>query len=226
MYRVPGGYGGIAFLLSATFVRAFLTLAAMIALMALFGRWQSQMLQSQDITSLLVVVGSFMCGWFVIFYQFMPFLGQLRFLRTLPISATSLAAVLIAVATLPLIALGVLVTTFAWLVLGTPAALTVLSSYTFILAPAALCVFVAVWRGGGKQAHALLLLTLFRVLFRALVVADIFPVPGNPVPSVWSSRRDKHSCGFPAHALRYPVEQSRLSVSANTSGNLPWGRSG
>jgi hypothetical protein len=44
---------------------------------------------------------------------------------------------------------------------GAPAGLTVLKSYTFILAPASLCVFFAVWRGDGMQAYVLMAITLF-----------------------------------------------------------------
>ena len=62
---------------------------------------------------------------------------------------------------LPLIALGALVAGGAGLAMGIAAGLTVLKSYTFILAPASLCVFFAVWRGEGMQAYALLAITLF-----------------------------------------------------------------
>lgn len=88
-------------------------------------------------------------------------LRQQRFLRTLPISATRLAAVMLSIVILPLVALGALAAGGAGLALGTPAGLTVLNSYTFILAPGSLCVFFAVWRGDGMQAYALLLVTMF-----------------------------------------------------------------
>jgi hypothetical protein len=61
---------------------------------------------------------------------------------------------------LPLITLGALAAGGAGLALGTPAGLTVLKSFTFILAPASLCVFFAVWRGDTGQAYALLAITL------------------------------------------------------------------
>ena len=41
-HRPPEGFGGIRFLISTTFVRIFLWVAAMIALMALLQQWQGQ----------------------------------------------------------------------------------------------------------------------------------------------------------------------------------------
>jgi hypothetical protein len=43
-------------------------------------------------------------------------------------------------------------------------AITFLKSYTFILAPASLCVFFVVWRGDGMLAYALLIFTMFGFL--------------------------------------------------------------
>ena len=160
-HRPPEGYGGIRFLISSTFVRIFLWAAAMIALMALLQQWQDQAMPRYAAISSFAEMGSFMSCLCIVFFQFLPVLRQLRFLRTLPTSATRLAAVMITIVILPLIALGALAAGGAGLALGTPAGLTVLKSYTFILAPAALCVFFAVWRGDGNQAYLLLIITLF-----------------------------------------------------------------
>jgi hypothetical protein len=160
-HRPPEGYGGIRFLISTTFVRIFLWVAAMIALMALLQQWQFQAMPRYVSISTFAAMGSLMSCGFIIVFQFLPVLRQLRFLRTLPTSATRLAAVMISIVILPLIALGALAAGGAWLALGSAAGLTVLKSYTFILAPASLCVFFAVWRGDGMQAYALMAITLF-----------------------------------------------------------------
>jgi hypothetical protein len=159
-HRPPEGYGGIPFLISTSFVRMFLWVAAMMALMALLQQWQGQAMQRYLAISIFAAMGSLMSCGFIIVFQLLPVLRQLRFLRTLPTSATRLAAVMLAIVILPLIALGALVAGGAWLALGTPAGLTVLKSYTFILAPASLCVFFAVWRGDGIQTYVLLAITL------------------------------------------------------------------
>jgi hypothetical protein len=160
-HRPPEGYGGIRFLISTTFGRIFLLVTAMMALMALLQQWNGVTMSQHFAVMMFAGTGSFMACGFIIVFQFLPVLRQLRFLRTLPTSATRLAAVMLSIVILPLIALGALVTIGAWLAIGAPAALTVLNSYTFILAPASLCVFFAVWRGDSMQAYALLLVTMF-----------------------------------------------------------------
>ena len=57
-------------------------------------------------------------------------------------------------------ALGVLVAGAAWLVTGLAAAVNVLGGYTFMLAPAAFCIWFGVWRGGGLLSLGFLLLIL------------------------------------------------------------------
>ncbi len=170
--RAPGGYGGIVFLFRTTFLRAFSTLLAMVILMLLLSRWQGQ-IGTQGMTDLIIRVGSFMSCWFVILYQFGPLQRQLRFLRTLPISTTRLAATMLAIALLPLMAVGALVALIAEWSWGTGAALTALHSYTLILAPTALCLFFVIWRGSGKQGYFLLFLTLFGFLFGGIFLNEI-----------------------------------------------------
>jgi hypothetical protein len=222
-HRAPGGYGAIPFLIRTSFVRAFSYIVAMVALMALLLYWQGQRISRPQDIVLFVAMGSFMSCWFIVFYQLMPVLRQLRFLRTLPISATGLAAVMIGIAILPLVALGTLVAGVSGPALGTSAAITVLSSYTFILAPTALCVFFAVWRGAGKQAYALSLLTMFGFFIGGVWLQTFFHYPeipftlGGPVAAIsillaflLTRRALMHS----SHAYR---------VQANNLGNLPGG---
>ena len=101
---------------------------------------------------------------FVPLSELLAVLRQLRFLRTLPISATRLAAVMIALTILPLFAVGALVAGVAGLIGATRAAIMLWESFTFILAPASLCVFFIVWRGEGMQGYALLAFPLFGFL--------------------------------------------------------------
>jgi hypothetical protein len=158
-HRAPGGYGGIAFLIRILFVRIFLIGLAVLLIMPLMivlqGRLKSW---HQAIETLLGGMGNGLPFCFVIFFMLIPSLMQLRFLRTLPIPATRLAIVLIAMALLPLIALGALMVGFAGWALGTPTAIMVSKCYVFILAPVSLSVFFAVWRGVGIQTYALMLL--------------------------------------------------------------------
>jgi hypothetical protein len=90
-----------------------------------------------------------------------PCLRQLRLLRTLPISLIGLTGALMAIMLVPLIALGAASAAVAAVALGTPAALTFLTSYTFELVPASLATFLAVWLGDGKPCYAVLIGVLF-----------------------------------------------------------------
>jgi hypothetical protein len=85
----------------------------------------------------------------------------LRLLRTMPISAVGLSGTLMAIMLLPLISLGGASAAVAALAMGIPAALTFLSDYTFVLAPASLSVLLAVWLGEGKLGYAVLIVLLF-----------------------------------------------------------------
>ena len=67
---------------------------------------------------------------------------------------------LIFLALLPVLALGALTTGIAWLSSDAPVTLLVLNHFLFVLAPASLCVAVAIWRGTGIQTYVMLLLML------------------------------------------------------------------
>ncbi len=225
----PGGPGGIPFLIRTTFVRMFLYLAAMNAVIALLAPleswWQGHAIP-QDLAIVMFAGGSFMFCGFVIVFELLPVLRQLRWLRTLPISATRLAAVMIAITLLPLIALGALAAGVVGPALGASAAITFLKSYTYILAPASLCVFFCVWRGDGMQAYALLGFTLFGFLKLhgwlqlhshrlELPFSLIGPIVAISVLLAFLLTR---------YALLHSSRAYR--VQANPFGNAPWARAG
>jgi hypothetical protein len=132
--------------------------------MVLLWRLQGQTSPQKLSILILAATGSFLSSGFLVVFQLLPLLRHLRYLRTLPISATRLALIIVAIVTLPLVALGALAAAVAWLTLGAPAALPFLNSYTFILAPASLCAFIAVWRGDRMEGCALLIVTIFAFL--------------------------------------------------------------
>lgn len=159
-------------------VRTFLYLAAMEALLALLWHWNGRPAAEMG---LFATLGSFMSGWFVVVFRLTPDLSQLRLLRTLPVSATHLAAALITPVIAPLFALGLLVAGVVSSTVGLSPAIAALKSFIFILAPGALCVFVTVWRGVGMQAYALQLLILFGFLLAPLWLGRYFRYPEPPL---------------------------------------------
>jgi hypothetical protein len=178
-FQPNGGYGGMAFLVTTLFARAFSYLVLMAALLALLAVLQRQLLTAAPDFTMMAVMGSFLSCWFLVFFQFMPLLRHLRLLRTLPVSPTVLAAVLLGLVVLPLLALTPLVTALAWVAVSPEAALTCLNSYTFTVAMGALCVFFAVWRGAGVQGYSL----------------QFFCLVGSLVGYLWSQGR------FPSHEM-------------------------
>jgi hypothetical protein len=162
--QVAGGYGGVAFLINSSTLRSFTVVAAMIALMLLISLGQQQALPENLALRVLIQTGSFLACGFILLYQLLPVLRQVRLLRTLPISTTRLAGVLIALIVLPLLAVGALASVVVWPLLGASVAVVFLKSYAFILAPGALCVFFALWRGEGVMGYAMMLGILFGFL--------------------------------------------------------------
>jgi hypothetical protein len=123
--------------------------------------------------------------FFMVLFLAMPVLRQLRLWRTLPISATRLAALIIALAVLPLIAVGAVgavVASFAW---GQVAAITTIKSYAFVLAPAAFSVFLATWLGTGRVVYILLFLII--MTFGVLGPINDERLLHHPIPLILSS---------------------------------------
>jgi hypothetical protein len=160
-HPVEPGYGGVPFLVLSRVVRMFGLLAAMSALTALLWIWRGSAIPEHTAIVIFAGTGSMMSWGFMLVFQLLPVLRQLRLLRTMPLSVMGLSITLIAIMLLPLIALGAVSAAVAGVALGTPAALTFLSDYIFALAPTSLCVFLAVWLGEGKLAYAGLIVVFF-----------------------------------------------------------------
>jgi hypothetical protein len=220
----PRGCGGMTFLLRSTFVSAFLSLAAAIAIMALVWQWQDHaLLRSRNMVTELVPLGSVMCGWLIIFSRVMPLVRQLRFLRTLPVSATRLACVMLATALLPLIAMGALVTVVAGLFLGTAEAVTILKSFTLVLAPVALCMSFAIWRGDEKGLYVLQILALIGFVFVFMHLQTLFHHPEHPFHLIGPVLGICLLLAFLHTRLVIRCGSRAYRVQANAGANHPWG---
>lgn len=156
--HVPVGRGGISFLIGTTFTRGFLWLAAMVTLMTLLSLRRPPGVSFNFGLMMLTQMGSVMSLWFILLSHVMTALRELRLWRTLPISATRLAVVIVGLAILPLVAVGVMSAGIAYLAWGNEAAITALKSYLYVLAPAALSMCFATWQGTGRMVCMLLFL--------------------------------------------------------------------
>jgi len=150
--------GAISFLMRTISARIFLIVLVVVAYAGLILRLEGVIDTWEG--AVRCIGGLASAFWVIIFFQVTPVVQHLRFLRTLPISASGLAALLMTIGMLPLLALGVLVASAAWPICGSSSAITILGTYAFTLAPAALCIAFAVWRGGGLSSSAFLLFIL------------------------------------------------------------------
>ncbi|MBU6402109.1 MAG: hypothetical protein KGS61_17460 [Verrucomicrobia bacterium] len=154
-YRAPAGHGGIPFLVRTYAGRAFLVVTAMVALMALLLTWHGFAASPEAAVGQFATLSSFMSALLILFLYLLPVVRQLRYLRSLPVSSSRLALVLLGITVLPLAGLGGLVAGAAGLLSGIPAAVTVLKTYTWMLALTSLCVCLAAWRGEEIQVWVL-----------------------------------------------------------------------
>lgn len=154
-------YGGVPFFILSRVVRMFYIIASTSGLTALLWLWRGSPMPGHTAVVMFAGTGSLMSFGFMIVFQLLPALRQLRLLRTMPISGVGLSSALMAIMLLPLIALGGASAAVAALAMGTPAALTFLSDYTFVLAPASVCVVLAVWLGEGKPGYVVLIVIWF-----------------------------------------------------------------
>jgi hypothetical protein len=155
------GAGGIPFFILSRVRRMLSLIGAMSVLGTLILIWRGSPMPGHNGVVVFAGTWSLMsCGVLMVF-QLIPALRQLRLLRTLPVSLFGLAGALMAIMLVPLIALGAASAAVAGVALGPPAALTLLTSYTFQLVPASLAIFLAVWLGDGKPGYAVLIALLF-----------------------------------------------------------------
>lgn len=221
---VPTGPGAMQFLLRTLWVRAFFQIGFMVALMVLAFQLLDQGISPSANSDLWAPMVSFMPAWFIVFYQFMPVLQHLRLLGTMPISAGKLAAALLALALVPLSSLGALVSVIVWPMWGASAALAYSNCFVFAIGGAAVCAFLAVWRGLGMQGYALILLSLlgflmahlwlqgqFRYLERPFVLAGPIALAFVLLAFVLTRQVLMHSC----HSYR---------VKADPFGEFPMAR--
>jgi hypothetical protein len=178
--QLEPGAGGIPFFIFSRVRRICSLIGAMSALGVLLLMWRGSPMPGHAGVVVFAGTWSLMSCGFIMVFQLIPALRQLRLLRTLPISLFGLAGALMAIMLVPLIVLGAASAAVAAVALGTPAALTFLTSYAFELAPASLATFLAVWLGDGKPGYIVLIALLFgsqQVQLRLQAYLHVMEVP-------------------------------------------------
>ncbi|MCX6894502.1 MAG: hypothetical protein NTZ16_03145 [Verrucomicrobia bacterium] len=172
-YKAPTGFGGLPFLMHTTTLRSVLIGFLMLAMMTLWipfvshdstrmlvhGSMRTQIISSMATTTSMPLL-------FVAMFQIFPVVLQIRFLRTLPISPSVLAATLVF---LPMISVGVLcliTVALAGPMAGVAVLLPVFKNFLLTVTLSAIAILLIVSRG-------LDILTYFLIVFGCIVSTSL-----------------------------------------------------
>ena len=155
-HQAEKGGGGLAYLVTRNSLRAVLIGMAMLLLMPLmiaYGKgWEAALNASADMNSMPFL--------FVFIFSVIPALVQLRFLRTLPVSASQLTLALLTMLLAPccvLAAINVLCTGAAS---GWEAAFMLVAKLIVTICPLTLVLPLALWRGFGRVSYILMIVVV------------------------------------------------------------------
>ena len=118
---------------------------------------------------------------FVLLFFISPIVFQLRFLRTLPISPSALAAILVFLPVFSIAAVGMIVTTLASFVAGEAVILHTANCFLMLGAEATVMVSLIVWRGLDTLTYLLIFLMLISESFIKLGMTIVFHL-GSKTP--------------------------------------------
>ncbi|MFO1489137.1 MAG: hypothetical protein U1F65_11740 [Verrucomicrobiota bacterium] len=153
------GFGGVTLLLTQTVARSLLMSVVMVLVIYVMALMQGRINDWRHIATPVMKMGLFPL-WLMIFFSVLPIFFQLRHLRTLPISTSKLALILMGSYLLPMMIVGAAFCGGAWLSGGVPLALETGKNYVLALMPATTMVVMVVWLGGGILAFILMVLLL------------------------------------------------------------------
>lgn len=120
--------------------------------------------------------------WFMFIFALMPALMHLKFLRTLPLSASRLALALLSMFLVPCIILGGISCLCLALASGREAAVALGQRHLVAILPMSLVLPIALWRGLGRGTYALLILWIIVVQTLPAVFSTIFARQSGPGP--------------------------------------------
>ncbi len=169
-YKVQAGFGGLPFLVARIFTRClFLGLFMIVTMLVVFSAIHHSHEQTSFMNSVhagISSMGNNFQIWWILLFQLFPTIMHIRFLRTLPLSASSLAATLVLVPTTAIICLGSLIAALA----GTgSASISIMSVYLMAASVGAVSVSVLVWRGVDREGMWLFVFILFCGAFLPMV---------------------------------------------------------
>lgn len=160
---IPTGTGGTRYLLTQMVTKMVLYGLSVSAGILLLLFWLVQTKFSPNFINL----ATYMSFWTSVLAVISPLLCHMRFLRTLPVSATGFATLLLAIAIIPFIILGLFWAGVAGLLWGSTAVTAVITTYTFWLAPFSVTTFLMIWTGKQGWVFAIIPISILYIKVEA-----------------------------------------------------------
>jgi hypothetical protein len=222
--HAPTGLGGIPLLVGTVFTRSLLMGLGMVAIFLVMMLVQGQTLAGREVAQRLVDMSNAFPIWVIVLVQLVPVMLQLRFLRTLPLSANGLALLILGLTLAPLLALGLVLAGGAGLVLGLAKGLVVLKAFSFALLPAALCICFGVWFGAGRSSYALAIMVMSGAQALPLILhldqaPLLYIVPGVTGCMVLAFGLVRHGLLHRSKAYRVPANLTAMGSGWGWSGH-------
>jgi hypothetical protein len=184
-YKTPQSFGGLPYLVQRIFIQSTLIGLGLMACLILF---TSFFLRNENPAQPLVSLtqgGSTPYVFYILMFSIIPVVFQLRFLRTLPISTSTLAVTFIALPIFSIAAVGLIVTTIASLILGEAMIMPTVNSFLMLGAKAALVVSIVTWRGLEAGAYLLIFLVVLSDSFVSLGMTIMFHLGSHGPARPW-----------------------------------------
>jgi hypothetical protein len=180
------GFGGMRYLVQRTLVRSVLTGLAIILVFVVVVAFMSGRNQSLNFPATMVgaINGVFTPFFFILMMECTQLAQQIRFLRTLPISPSSLTAILIMLPLVSIAAVGTILAILMITLAGQTTLAPLLHGFVTIAGIAALGVAVVVWRGLDSLTYLLLFLLIAGGPIFSLIMLFAFSI--NHIPA-WIS---------------------------------------
>jgi hypothetical protein len=185
LHKTPQGFGGLPYLVQRIFIQSTLIGLAMMTFMTLFMAFLFQDKNRVQAVISMIQGGSTPYVFFILIFAIVPIAFQLRFLRTMPVSSSALAATLVSLPVLSIIAVGAIVTTIGGLSLGETIILPTANNFLILGAKAAIIVPLVVWRGLDVVTYGFIFLMIISDSFIKLGMTILFHLGSNTPPNPW-----------------------------------------
>jgi len=189
-HKISQGFGGLPFLARRVFNQTTLFSFALFIWMTFATSFifRNHTSHNQNLAQTIISMvngGSIPYVFFVLVFSITPSVFQLRFLRTLPISSSNLAATFVFLPVISIATVGLIVAALASFIAGETLFLLILNSFLLLGAKAAIIVSLIVWRGLDALAYILIFLLVLSDSFISLGMTIIFHLGSNNPARPW-----------------------------------------